>query len=69
MNLRLKSAKIRCGIEFRLTKKWLKVIECIWRYWNLEFEIDKIEYEIKNDESLKMKFLGQRTSNEDTKGY
>ena len=27
MNLRLKSAKIRCGIEFRLTKKWLKVIE------------------------------------------
>ena len=39
------------------------------RYRNLEFEIDKIEYEIKNDESLKMKFLGQRTSNEDTRGY
>ena len=68
MNLRLKSAKIRCGIEFRLTKKWLKVIE----FEDIEIQnlkIDKIEYEIKNDESLKMKFLGQRTSNEDTRGY
>ena len=32
-------------------------------------KIDKIECEKKNDESLKMKFLGQRTSNEDTRGY
>ena len=32
-------------------------------------KIDKIEYEIKNGESLKMKFPGQRTSNEDSRGY
>ena len=65
MNLRLKSAKIRCGIEFRLTKKmvkskWMHLKILKSRIWNLTKLSMRLRFEIENGESLKMKFPGQR---------